>query len=256
MLTPAERERYNRQIIIDGFGEVGQSKLKSARIFIAGVGGLGCSAAIPLAAAGVGKLRLVDFDTVELSNLNRQVLHWDKDIGRPKVVSAAEKLRQMNPLTEIEAIQEVITEANIARLVEGCDAIVDALDNLPTRYLLNKTALERNIPLFHGAVHGFEGRALTILPGKSACLWCLYRGAVIEGNVPVLGVTPAVIGCIQAAEVIKYLTGTGPLLTDRLLVYDGRGMKFSEIKLKPNRFCEQCGPEASSGQTPGAAAPR
>jgi adenylyltransferase/sulfurtransferase len=250
MLTPNERERYDRQIVLDGFGEEGQEKLKQAKVFIAGAGGLGCAVSLYLVAAGVGRIRLVDHDIVELSNLNRQVLHWDKDISRTKVASATEKLKQLNPEVEVEGVSEMITEANIHQLVNGFALIVDAMDNLPTRYLLNKTALEKNIPLFHGAVHGFEGRAMTIIPGKSACLWCLYRGAVREGKFPVLGTTPAVIGSIQAAEVIKYLVGISPLLTDRLLIYDGLNMKFIELKVGRNPNCEHCGRQEKNWSYP------
>ena len=241
VLTRAERERYDRQIMLAGFGEEGQEKLKRARVFIAGAGGLGCAVSMYLAAAGVGMIRLVDHDRVELSNLNRQVLHWDKDIGRTKVTSATEKLKQLNQEVEVEGIPEMITEANVSQLVNGFDLIVDAMDNLSTRYLLNKTALDKNIPFFHGAVHGFEGRAMTIIPGKSACLWCVYRGALPKGKTPVVGVTPAVIGCVQAAEVIKYIVGISPLLTDRLLIYDGLNMKFTELKIQKKQNCEHCG---------------
>ena len=186
-------------------------------------------------------IRLVDHDRVELSNLNRQVLHWDEDIGRSKVASAAEKLNQLNRGVEIEAIEEMITEANVSQLVAGFDLIVDAMDNLPTRYLLNKVAIEKNIPFFHGAVHGFEGRAITIIPGETACLRCVYRGVIPEDKFPVIGVTPAVIGCIQATEVIKYIVGVGQLLTNRLLVYDGLSMKFTEFRVKKDPNCEHCG---------------
>ena len=148
MLTKDELERYDRQIIIRGFGKEGQEKLKKARVFIAGVGGLCSSIATYLTAAGVGVIRLVDHDSVELSNLNRQVLHWNKDIGRSKANSAAEKLKKLNPGVKVEAIEQTITEANISQLVAGFDLIVDAMDNLPTRYLLNKTALEKNLPFF------------------------------------------------------------------------------------------------------------
>ena len=241
MLTKGEMERYDRQIIVRGFGVEGQEKLKKARVFIAGAGGLGSAAATYLTAAGVGVIRLVDHDRVELSNLNRQVLHWDEDIGRSKVASAAEKLNQLNRGVEIEAIEEMITEANVSQLVAGFDLIVDAMDNLPTRYLLNKVAIEKNIPFFHGAVHGFEGRAMTIIPGETACLRCVYRGVIPEDKFPVIGVTPAVIGCIQATEVIKYIVGVGQLLTNRLLVYDGLSMKFTEFRVKKDPNCEHCG---------------
>jgi adenylyltransferase/sulfurtransferase len=241
MLSGDERERYDRQIMIGGFGQTGQEKLKQARVFIAGAGGLGCAAATYLTAAGVGMLRVVDHDRVELNNLNRQVLYWDEDIGKVKVDAAAQKLGKLNQEVKIEAIAEMITEANISQLVAGFDLIVDAMDNLPARYLLNKVALEKNIPFFHGAVYGFEGRAMTIIPGKTACLRCVYRGAVPEEKFPVIGVTPAVIGCIQATEVIKYIVGIGQLLTNKLLVYDGLNMKFTEFRLKRDPSCEHCG---------------
>jgi molybdopterin/thiamine biosynthesis adenylyltransferase len=244
MLTKDEQEKYARQIMLKGFGPKGQEKLKKASVFIAGAGGLGSSSATYLAAAGVGTLRIVDHDKVELSNLNRQVLHWPADIGQTKVGSAQSKLKQLNPQLKIEAVEEKITQANISKLVEGFDLIVDAMDNLPTRYLLNKAAIEKNIPFFHGAVYGFEGRALTVIPGKSACLRCVYRGAVPEETFPVIGVTPAVIGCIQATEVIKYLVGMGQLLADRLLIYDGLNMKFTEFKIKKDPDCPHCGKPA------------
>jgi len=242
MLTTGELERYDRQIIIKGFGKEGQEKLKRARVVIAGGGGLGSPSSIYLAAAGVGVLRIVDYDRVELSNLNRQVLHWDEDIGRRKIDSAAEKLRKLNQRVEVETIEEKITEANVSRLVAGFDLIVDAMDNLPTRYLLNKAAIDRNIPFFHGAVYGFEGRAMTIIPGETACLECVYHGATTpEEKFPVIGVAPAIIGCIQATEVIKYIVGIGELLTNRLLIYDGLSLKFTEFKVKKDQNCKHCG---------------
>jgi len=242
MLTTDELARYDRQIMIRGFGKEGQEKLKRARVFVAGGGGLGSPSSIYLAAAGVGMIRIVDHDSVELSNLNRQVLHWDKDIGKRKVASAAEKLEKLNQRVKIEAIDERITEANVSQLVSGFDLIVDAMDNLPTRYLLNKAALEKNIPFFHGAAYGFEGRAMTVIPGKTACLECVYHGATTPGGkFPVIGVTPAVIGCIQAVEVIKYIVGIGELLTNKLLIYDGLKMEFTELKVKKDPNCEHCG---------------
>lgn len=242
MLTTNELKRYDRQIIIKGFGKEGQEKLKQARVVIAGSGGLGSPSSIYLAAAGVGTIRIVDHGSVELSNLNRQVLYWDEDIGRKKVASAIEKLKRLNPEIKIEAIEETISEANVSRLVAGSDLVVDAMDNLPTRYLLNKAAIDRNIPFFHGAVYGLEGRAMTIIPGKTACLECVYHGATIpQEKFPVIGVAPAIIGCIQATEVIKYIVGIGELLTDRLLIYDGLNLKFTELKVKKDQNCKHCG---------------
>ena len=247
MLTKEERERYDRQIMIRGFGEEGQEKLKKAKVVVAGGGGLGSPSSIYLAAAGVGTIRIVDHDKVELSNLNRQLLHWDKDVGKSKVDSAIDKLRQLNQEVNIEAIEETITEANASQLVADFDLIADAMDNLPTRYLLNKTAIDKGIPFFHGAISGFEGRAMTIIPGKTACLMCIYRGAVTTGKFPVVGVTPAVIGCIQATEVIKYIVGIGELLTNRLLIFDGLNLKFSEFLVKKDPECKHCGHLESKG---------
>ena len=241
MLTKEELKRYERQIMIDCFGEESQEKLKRARVVIAGVGGLGSPIAIYLAAAGMGVIRIIDSDRIELSNLNRQFLHWGEDIGRRKVDSAAEKLRKLNQGIEIEPIEEIITEANVFQLVSGFDLIIDAMDNLPTRYLLNKVALEMDVPLLHGVVNGFEGRAMTIIPGKTACLMCIYKGVIPEGKFPVIGITPGVIGCIQAAEAIKYIVGIGKLLTNRLLIFDGLNIKFTELRVKKDSNCEQCG---------------
>jgi len=240
MLTENERVRYDRQISIQEIGEEGQEKLRNTTVFMAGAGGLGSPALIYLTAAGVGTIRVVDHECVEPSNLNRQILHWQRDIGRRKIESASEKLMYFNPDMKLEPIAEEIAEGNVNELVKGCDLIVDALDNLTTRYLLNKSALENNIPFFHGAVHGFEGRAMTVIPGKTACLRCMYRGPIPEESVPVIGVTPAVIGCIQATEVIKYILDIGDLLTDRLLIYNGLDLKFTEFRLRKNPNCDHC----------------
>jgi molybdopterin/thiamine biosynthesis adenylyltransferase len=241
MLTIDELKRYNRQIMIKGFGEEGQERLKKAKVFIAGCGGLGSAASTYLAVAGVGVIRIVDHDKVELSNLNRQVLHWGKDINRNKVHSATEKLKRLNKEVKTEAIAETITEDNVFELVDDFDLIIDAMDNLPTRYLLNKTAIDKDIPFFHGAAYSLEGRAMTIIPGETACLQCVYHGAVTpKEKFPVLGVTPAIIGCIQALEVIKYIVGIGELLINRLLVYDGLNLRFTELKVKKDPNCEHC----------------
>jgi adenylyltransferase/sulfurtransferase len=241
MLNPEELERYKRQIAIPGLGEAGQLKLKNARILMVGAGGLGSSASLYLAAAGIGLLRIVDSDKVELSNLNRQLLHGTPDIGREKTVSAGEKLRALNPTVKIEIVHDRINTDNIDSLLNGCDGILDATDNLETRYIMNKAVIKAGLPLFHGAVAGFEGRALTVLPHKSACLMCLYRGAALNLKPPVIGFTAGIIGCIQAAEAVKYITGLGRLLIDRLLIYDGLNMRFSEVQLARDPECSHCG---------------
>lgn len=238
MLSKRELTRYERQILIPEWAKAGQQKLKKAKVVVAGAGGLGSPILTYLAVAGVGKLRVIDADKVLLGNLNRQILHWDKDIGRAKVDSAREKLEALNVDIEVEAICERITEANVFDLVDGY-AIVDAVDNLPTRFLLNRAALRNNLPFFHGAIYGFEGRATTIIPGKTACLRCLYQ-EVMPGKIPVVGVTPAVIGCIQATEVVKYVLGIGELLTDRFLIYDGLSMRFTEVRLRKDPNCSEC----------------
>lgn len=241
-LTAEELERYDRQILIEELGVAAQKKLKRAKVFICGAGGLGSPVAVYLAAAGIGNLTIVDNDRVSLSNLNRQVLHHDSDIGRPKVDSAKEEINRINPHANIHAIHTQVTENNVHHLIAGQDIIVDALDNPETRYIMNKAALEASIPFIHGAVYGFEGRLMTIIPGQSTCLRCLYRGSVEpSAKFPVIGVTPAVIGALQATETVKYLAGAGDLLTDRLLVYDGLKLTFNEFKLRKNPMCDHCG---------------
>jgi molybdopterin-synthase adenylyltransferase len=241
MLSKNELSRYDRQIIMRGFGEQGQEKLKRSKVFIAGCGGLGSPISYYLTAAGIGTLRIVDEDTVDISNLNRQILHWDGDVGKVKVESANNKLSKMNSGVEIEALQETIDESNVYKLTEGCDIIMDAMDNLPTRFLLNQAAIKHNIPFIHGAVNSLEGRVATFIPGKTACLRCIYRGSIPKEKFPVLGTTPGVVACIQATEAIKYLTGIGNLLTNRLLVYDGLTMKFMELTIKRDPECPHCG---------------
>jgi adenylyltransferase/sulfurtransferase len=238
MLRKQELERYERQILLPEWSKSGQQKLKKAKVLVTGAGGLGSAILTYLAVAGVGRIKIIDGDRVDLSNLNRQMLHSDKDMGRDKVDSAKERLEALNPDISIEAIKATINENNVFSLVADY-LIVDAMDNLPTRLLLNRVAVKKNLPLFHGAVYGFEGRATTVIPGKTACLSCLYQG-VIPGKIPVVGVTPAIIGCIQATEVIKYILGIGELLADRLLIYDGLSMKFSEVKLKKDPNCPEC----------------
>ncbi len=240
MATVKEFQRYQRQLLIEDFGVEGQRRLNKARVIIAGAGGLGGVVATYLTVAGVGKIRLIDHDLVETTNLNRQILYGDKDIGKKKVDVASSKLKSLNKEVEIEGVCQKITKENVFNLVNDFDLIVDAMDNFPTRFILNEVVIQKKIPLFHGAVRGFEGRATTIVPGKTVCLKCLYSRVPEPSVSPVIGVAPAVIGSLQATEVIKYLTGIGELLTNRLLIYDGLGMEFTEIKLKRRADCEIC----------------
>lgn len=248
MLTDEEKGRYSRQIRLNGFGEEGQEKLKGASALIVGLGGLGCAVATYLTLAGVGRMCLIDHGTVELSNLNRQTLYSARDIGRSKVESAREKLVALNPKLEIQGIMEEIKEENVWNMVEGYNIIVDALDNLAGRYLLNELSSSRNLPLFHGAVYGYGGQVTTILPGMTPCLKCIYHGHGISPpeEIPVIGVIPAIIGCIQSGEVIKYILGIGQLLTGRLLIYDGLSQEFIEVQTKFDLYCNVCFPLNSS----------
>lgn len=238
MLTPKDLKRYDRQIKL--LGEAGQEKLKRAKVFIAGAGGLGSPISIYLTAAGIGTITLVDNDTVELSNLNRQVLHGEKDAGRYKVESAEEKLSQINSDIEIEAQNATLTEDNISDLVNDADLIIDAMDNYPVRYLLNRMALSKNIPFIHGAVNGFHGQATTILPGRSACLRCIFRKAPPPSKFPVIGVTPGIIGLVQANEAIKYLTEVGELLDGKLLLWDGLASRTEILEVQRDPKCPEC----------------
>lgn len=241
MLSERERLRYDRQMMIAGFGEAGQEKLKESRVLIAGAGGLGSPAALYLAAAGVGHLRIVDRDRVELSNLNRQILHGEGDLGNLKIDSAREKLVRLNPEIAIEAIQEEIRENTLPSLISGCDLIIDGLDNFPTRYLINEAIQKEKVPFVYGGILGFMGMATFIQPGRTPCLKCLFPQAPPPKKFAVLGTTPGIIGVLEANEAIKYFTGLGKLLSGRLLVYNGLELKFSEVVIEKNKECPVCG---------------
>jgi molybdopterin/thiamine biosynthesis adenylyltransferase len=243
MFSERELDRYKRQMLL--FGKDGQERLKKAHIFIAGAGGLGSPISIYLAVAGVGTITIVDMDVVDQTNLNRQILHFDRDVGKKKTVSAEEKLRELNPDITINAIDIRIEESNAAILIGNADGIVDAMDNYPTRYLLNDVAIAKEIPLFHGGIRGFYGQATTIIPGTTPCLKCIFPKAPPKEVFPVVGVTPGIIGTIQANEVIKYLLGSGELLTGRLFIWDGMEAHAEELCVERNPACEAC-----SGMTP------
>ena len=240
-LSPSELERYDRQIILPGFGVEGQEKLKSARVLIAGVGGLGSPLSMYLTAAGVGRILLADRDVVSRSNLNRQVLHWEPDLGRPKVDSAAEKLAQLNPVVKIRPRPGEIDRETVLDLVQGCDLVLDAMDNFDTRHLLNRASVETGTPFIYGGIHGLTGMLSFFIPGKTGCLACLFPGPMPAEVFPVLVTTPGVIACLQATEAIKYLVGLEGLLTGRLLIYNGQEMSFHEVELSPNEDCPVCG---------------
>lgn len=238
-LTETEKERYDRQILL--WGIKAQGKLKNAKVGIIGTGGLGSPILIYLTVAGIGKIILADKDRVELSNLNRQILHWDKDIGKEKTVSAEGKLRMINPDVEIVSYPTEVTEKNIDQIFNEVDVLIDGLDNYPSRFLMNEYAWEKGLPFFHGAIWGLEGRVTTFIPGKTGCLRCLYSEAPPKAVFPVAGVTPGLVAILQTTEVLKYFTGIGELLLNQLLIYDGETMEFRKIKLTKNPNCPVCG---------------
>lgn len=238
-----ELQRYQRQMMI--FDREGQERLKQSKVFIAGAGGLGCPIALYLAAAGIGHIYIVDRDVVEQTNLNRQVLHWEKDIGRAKAQSIEEKLKEINPYINIVARNLTIDKENVIQLVKDADIIVDAMDNFETRYLLNLAAIEIGIPLVHGAIRGFDGQVTTIVPGKTACINCIFPQAPPKEVFPVIGVAPGIIGIIQANEVIKCLLRIGEPLENRLLLWDGLNASMDTFAVKKRDKCEVCGKKTS-----------
>jgi adenylyltransferase/sulfurtransferase len=240
MLSNEEKERYDRQLLIDDLDVKGQEKLKKSKVFIAGAGGLGSPISIYLSAAGVGTLRIVDQDIISLSNMNRQILYNSMDIGRKKAHAAKEKLKALNPHINVEVMSKTITKDNVFDLVDGFDLIMDAMDNFPTRYLLNEAAFTKKIPFIYGGVYGLEGALTTMIPGKTVCLRCIVNEAPPASTPPVLGSTPGIIGCLQSMEAIKYLSGIGSLLKNRLMIFDGFNMQFREVKLSRDPKCTVC----------------
>ncbi len=247
-LSEAERTRYARQLMIPGWGEATQERLRGSTVFIAGAGGLGSPVAFNLAVVGIGRLRICDFDTPDLSNLNRQFLHDESRLGTNKAESAKLTLTRLNPHIRIEAVPERIDEGNVDQLVGDAHLIMDCMDNYPTRFLMNAAARRKGIPLVHGSIWGFEGRVTFIHSPETPCLACIFPASPPKEVFPVLGATPGITGTIQAMEAIKYLAGVGSLLKGRLLCCDYLEMRFFEVKVKKDPCCPACG----SGISPGA----
>jgi len=249
-LRADQKARYRRHLSLPEVGEAGQARLASARVLILGAGGLGCPAALYLAAAGVGTLGIVDLDVVEVSNLQRQVLHRSSDAGRPKTDSARDALTALNPEVKVLTFHERLSAANVLRIVRDFQVVVDGGDNFPTRYLLNDACVREGIPLVHGSVYRFEGQATTLLPGVGPCYRCLYPAPPPPELAPscaeagVLGVLPGLIGVVQANEVLKLLLGIGTPLVGRLLTFDALGTRFSELSLRRDPACPTCRPGA------------
>lgn len=235
-------ERYGRQLGIKGFGEASQRKLEGAKVVVAGVGGLGSAASVYLAAAGVGRIILVDSERVEPSNLNRQILHWEGDIGRPKVESASRKLLGLNPEINVETAEIRLTRENAEEVVREADVVVDALDSYRARFALNEACVGQGVPMVHGAVEGLSGQVTTVMPGRGPCLRCaIPREPAERGSVPILGATAGIIGSIQAMEAIKIMAGIGSPLVGRMLIFSGRDMRFEEMRVNRNPKCPACG---------------
>ncbi|NQT28553.1 MAG: HesA/MoeB/ThiF family protein [Candidatus Omnitrophica bacterium] len=246
-LSKEQLARYRRNIVIPAIGDKGQEKLLDSKVLIVGTGGLGSSCAYYLAAAGIGKIGLVDFDLVELDNLQRQILHATGDIGKSKVTSAKDKLSNLNPEIEIIPHKVKLSSENILDIVKDYNLLVECSDNSLTKYLLNDTSIFTKKPLFYAAALRFEGQAMTILPGKTACYRCLFPKLPSENefispkDAGILGVVAGIIGLIQANEVLKYILNIGELLTDKLLIFDSLTTTFRKIKVQLNPKCPVCG---------------
>jgi adenylyltransferase/sulfurtransferase len=247
MLSNEEVARYSRHLIMPEVGMTGQRKLKAASVLMIGTGGLGAPLGMYLAAAGVGRLGLVDFDVVDASNLQRQIIHGTKDVGRPKIASARDRLEDINPHVEIETHETRLTSANAMSLVRNYDIIVDGTDNFPTRYLVNDACVLAGKPNVYGSIFRFEGQASVFWAERGPCYRCLYPEPPPPGLVPscaeggVLGVLPGIIGAIQANETIKIILGAPDIMVNRLLLFDAWRMRFRELKLRKNPDCPVCG---------------
>jgi len=246
-LTTDDLSRYSRHLILPEVGMEGQRKLKAARVLCVGTGGLGSPLALYLAAAGIGTLGLVDFDVVDASNLQRQIIHSTKDIGRKKLDSAAEKLSALNPALNIVKHDTMLSSANAMDILKDYDIVADGTDNFPTRYLVNDACVLLNKPNAYGSIFRFEGQASVFATKDGPCYRCLYPEPPPPGLVPscaeggVLGILPGLVGVIQATEVIKLILGKGNPLIGRLLLVDALGMRFRELKLRKNPECPVCG---------------
>ncbi len=243
-LTQEELLRYSRQMMIPEIGEEGQQKLKDAKVMVAGVGGLGSISSYYLAAAGIGHLTIVDKDNVDCSNLNRQIIHWTDDIGQGKTNSAIRKLQNLNPNCSIRAIQAEITEVNCQELIGDCTVIVDAMDNMKTRRILNVASIKNKIPYIYGGVHQLNGLVSVFIPQKTPCLECVFPlDTAASDSAPsgILGPIPGVISCIQSIEAIKLILGYKELLTGRMIRFCGYDMRFMEFKIEKDPQCPVCG---------------
>src|SRR5712671_1981285 len=247
MLSNEEVARYSRHLIMPEVGMTGQRKLKAASVLMIGTGGLGAPVGMYLAAAGVGRMGLVDFDVVDASNLQRQIIHGTKDVGRPKIASARDRIQDINPHVEIETHESRLTSENALRLFVNYDVIVDGTDNFPTRYLVNDACVLTDKPNVYGSIFRFEGQASVFAAKDGPCYRCLYSEPPPPGLVPscaeggVLGVLPGIIGAIQATEALKIILGAPDIMVNRMMLFDAWRMRFREMKLRKNPDCPVCG---------------
>jgi adenylyltransferase/sulfurtransferase len=245
--TESQLERYSRHIILQEVGLEGQEKILQAKVLIIGAGGLGSPAALYLAAAGIGTIGIADFDAVEISNLQRQIAHFTKDITTAKVDSAAEKMQAINPDIKVRKYRANLCAANILEIIREYDFVIDGSDNFPTKFLVNDACIFAHIPFSHGGILRFEGQTMTVLPKRSACYRCAFPKPPAINVVPtcsqvgVLGAIAGMLGTIQAAEALKYVLGVGEPLTDALLTFDAKSMDFHKVRLKKQKSCQICG---------------
>lgn len=245
--TNEQLERYSRHIILQEVGVKGQKKLMNAKVLIIGAGGLGAPAAMYLAAAGVGTIGIVDADEVDLSNLQRQIIHSTADIGKAKVKSAAESMNAINPDVKVNTYRMFVNSQNIMELIEDYDFILDGTDNFPAKFLINDACVKAKKPFSHAGIIGFQGQLMTYVPGEGPCYRCVFKNPPPKDAVPtckqagVIGAMGGVIGSLQAMEAVKYIIGKGDLLTGRLLTYDALKMQFRTVKLPKDHDCAICG---------------
>jgi adenylyltransferase/sulfurtransferase len=247
--TEEEIKRYSRHIILPEVGGVGQKKLKEAKILVAGAGGLGSPASLYLAAAGIGLIGIIDMDIVDISNLQRQILHRTEDIGREKTLSAERSLKDINPDIEVRRYQERISADNIMDIIKDYDLIIDGVDNFPARYLLNDACFFLSKPLVDAGILRFDGQLMTIIPNKGPCYRCIFPEPPPPGMVPscqeagILGAVAGILGVLQATEAIKYILGKGELLVGKILIFDALALTFRIINISKNKDCPLCGVE-------------
>ena len=246
-LTEQQIERYSRHIILAQLGGVGQEKLLASKVLIVGAGGLGSPAALYLAAAGIGTIGIIDADKVDLTNLQRQIIHHTSDVGTEKVASAARKIEAINPDVTVKTYHEWARADNIRQIIRDYDFVIDGTDNFPAKFLINDACYFEKTPFSHAGILRFDGQLITVLPGETTCYRCIFEGPPPPDAVPscsqagVLGVLAGVIGSLQATEAIKYLLSLGDLLTDAMLTYDALKMKFRKIEFSRNPTCPLCG---------------